>query len=283
MPALFGVLLSDFLISSLFNPQPQSLTRKRCLLSPWAVTSNLRLGRHSSLFFTGDHMLRCILLLAVLILSPVIGWGATVQFTPPDTGIVHRGWGSVDLFSSGLDGTTLSGQSLSLDLVFSNGVLARSSFPDPGAFDIDLEVYTNAGIYPGFAGPTTGFLLDPNGNEIGGAMTAGRGDGSNGTFDVGLSAFTLGDLGGANGADISGVHFDTSFPSTGYTVTNAELIFSLYSQYDSVKFGTAGQLPEPSSGLLTLLVVLGFALAAFRSISRPFTTERTQRGLSTHH
>jgi len=207
-------------------------------------------------------MWRYILLFGILIASPATGWCDTIQFSvdPANIGMLNGGPGSVDLFSSGLNGTVLTGQGLSLDLVLSDNVLARLFLSDPGTFGIALNVFTTAGIFPGFAGPTTGFLLDPNGNQFGDSQGAGRAAGDNGTFSMGLVSFTSANLAGANAIDISGVHFDTTFPATGFVVTNAQLRFSLNSQYDGVIFGTAQQLPEPSS-LVLLLFGLGGLVA----------------------
>lgn len=209
-------------------------------------------------------MWRNILLLGMLIGLPLTGYCDTVQFTidPANIGTLYQG-GAVDLFSSGLNGTALAGQSESLNLVFSNGLLARLFLTDPGAFSVELEVYTNATIDPGFAGTTTGYLLDPDGNEFGGSMDAGRADGTNGTFEIGLGQFTSGDLDGQSVVDISGIHFDTIFPDTEFTVSNAELILSLNSDSNEVKFGTPQQLPESSSTLvLTLVSLAALAFAA---------------------
>ena len=220
-------------------------------------------------------MWRCFLLFGIMIASPAIGWCDTVQFTvdPANVGIVYTGASTpsyVDLFSSDLNGTVLAGQSLSLDLMFNNDVLARLGLSDPGAFGVGLSIDTNAGTYPGFAGPTTGFLLDPNGNQFGDTQVAGRADSSDGSVIVGLVSFTSDNLEGANGVDISGVQFDITLPDTGYVVTDAQLRFSLNSVYDTVEFGKAQQLPEPSTFGLTLMGVLVVVLAAWRrGLKRP--------------
>jgi hypothetical protein len=212
-------------------------------------------------------MWRSISLLGILIASPVIGWCDTVQFAvpPANIGTLIQGPVALDLSSSGLNGTVLAGQSLSLDLLLSNDVLARLFLPDPGTFGIELIIHTNAGTFPGFAGPTTGYLLDPSGNQFGGTQVAGRAAGNDGTFAMGLVSFTLGNLGGAQVVDISGVHFDTSLPATGFVITDAQLLFSFNSASDGVEFGTAQQLPEPS----TIGLILGgaplIALIAWRS------------------
>ena len=212
-------------------------------------------------------MWRSALLLGILVASPIIGRCDDVQFTAPSSniGIVYTGPTSVVFHSSGLNGTVLAGQSLSLNLELTNDVLARLGLSDPGGFGLGLIVSTNAGTYPGFAGPTTGFLLDPNGNQSGGSQVAGTSDCSCGSFFVGFGfgSFTSGNLDGANVVDISGVHFDTTFPNTGHVVTDAELAFIPNSTYDSVELGTAQQLPEPSSLLLLGSGLLGL-IALFR-------------------
>lgn len=199
-------------------------------------------------------MWRHILLLGVLIASTDIGRCNTVRFTvdPANIGVFYEG-GSVDLFSSDLNGTVLAGQSLALDLVLSEAVLARIFPSNPSAFGILLNVHTNAPTFPGFAGPTTGFVLGPDGHQLGDSQIAGRSAGSDGTFAMGLVSFMS-----DRQFDMSGVHFDTRFPETGYIVTNAQLRFSLNVPDNGLIFGTAAQLPEPSTswGLIEALVLI---------------------------
>ena len=210
-------------------------------------------------------MWRYILLFGIVIALPAVGWCDTVQFAvpPANIGTVYAG-GSVDLYSSGLNGTVLAGQSLTLDLVLSDHVLARLYANDPGALGIELELYTTADTYPGFLGATTGFLLDPIGSQFGDTLVAGRADGSNGTTGAGLVEFTSEDLEDENVFDISGAEFETSLPSSGYVITDAELIFTLNDVYNGVQFGTEQQLPEPSTLAMTLMGLLALTLAAGR-------------------
>ena len=212
-------------------------------------------------------MWRSILLFGILIVSPAISWCDTVQFTvePSNIGTLIQA-SSVDLISSGLNGTVLTGQSLSLDLVLSNDVLARLFLSDPTTFGIGLTINTNAGTFPGFAGPTTGFLLGPSGNQLDSSQVAGRADSSDGSFSMGLVSFTRANLNGAEVIDISGLQLDTTLPNDGAVITNADLRFSFngISGVDGVEFGTAQQLPEPSTLGLTLVGTLVLALAAGR-------------------
>ena len=163
-------------------------------------------------------------------------------------------------------GIVLKGQNLSLDLVLSNDVLARLFLSDPTTFGIGLTINTNAGTFPGFAGPTTGFLLGPSGNQLDSSQVAGRADSSDGSFSMGLVSFTRANLNGAEVIDISGLQLDTTLPNDGAVITNADLRFSFngISGVDGVEFGTAQQLPEPSTLGLTLVGTLVLALAAGR-------------------
>jgi len=187
----------------------------------------------------------CALLLAVSL--PAFATNVTFGVPPEKIGPVFNG--SVDLSSSSLNGMTLTGQAMSLDLMFANNILARLSLPNPDPFGIDLIISTSILGNPGFAGTTTGFLRDALGNPFGPTQNAGRSMADDGTFSIGLSEFT----GPSLTVDSSGLHFDTSFPnSPGRTITNTTLLFTMGSG-NSVRFGTPQQLPEPSS-----VVLLGF-------------------------
>jgi hypothetical protein len=196
----------------------------------------------------------------------------TLQFTVPlaDIGPTFQS-GNITLFSSELDGTVLAGQSLSLDLVLANTDLARLFLSNPGLFGIAMTIQTNAGTFPGFVGTTVGYLLDPNGNAMGQPQFAGRADISDGSTSFGLVSFTSANLDGNDVVDISGVHFDTTLPNSGFVITNAELVFTLDAPTDGnrFEFGTAQQLPEP--GTLLLLALGIFAVTVF-NLRKPVTT-----------
>jgi hypothetical protein len=110
-------------------------------------------------------MWRYTLIIAALITLSSNGRCDTVQFTVSPTDIGLHTASPVVLFSSGLDGIVLSGQILSLDLVLSDNVLARLT--NNTNLGIDLAVFTDAPSFPGFSGPGDGFLLDPNGSQLG--------------------------------------------------------------------------------------------------------------------
>jgi hypothetical protein len=186
----------------------------------------------------------CVCLTLILFAQPANA--TTVTFTPsPGNILVPFQNTNVDLFSTGLNGMTLSGQALSLDLDLAGDLLARIQMVTPTQLGITLTVFTNAAMNPGFAGTTTGFLLNPAGSQLGDSQEAGRSQGSDGSFSMGLVSFTA-----AGTFDISGVHFDTSFPNTGFLVTDTRLRFTL--NQNQLMFGTAQQLPEASSFMLVL-------------------------------
>jgi len=224
-------------------------------------------------------MWRPILLFGILISLPALGFCDTVNFTvnPATIGVPIQGVGSFDLYSAGLNGVVLNGQNESWNLTFSNQVLARLFLSDPTSFGIGLEIHTSAGTFPGFAGPTTGYLLNPSGFQFGDSQSAGRADGSDGTFDMGLVSFTTSGLEGATNLDIRGVHFNTTLPNDGAVITDAQLRFSLNSPHDAVEFGAAKQLPEPSTLLLTMVGMLGIALGLRRE-NRKLLSQLTRRG-----
>src|SRR5512132_3313934 len=82
----------------------------------------------------------------------------TVQFSVDPALIGTTLSGDVNLFSPGLDGVGLQGQTLSLDLVLADAVLARLLLGSPTEFGVLFFVHTTAATFPGFAGPTTGSL-----------------------------------------------------------------------------------------------------------------------------
>lgn len=143
--------------------------------------------------------------------------------------------GEFDLYSNGLDGTTLAGQALSSDFDFAGGVLARLLLNTDGF--LLLRVHTTASSFAGFAGAgPSGFLLASDGTQIGARIDGGRSASSDGTFSVGVTLPT-------QNVDIKGIHFDFALPSTGFAITGVELKLGAYDT-STVQFGTVAQLPE---------------------------------------
>jgi hypothetical protein len=215
--------------------------------------------------------MKIFLLLTIVFLCSVPLGATTLSFTvnSADTGIVYQS-GQFDLHSSDFNGTVLSGQTLSIDTVFNNDVLTRVFALNPGRLGVLLIFQTTANGYPGFAGETTGFIRDEFGQQMGSIQTAGRAMGDNGTTSMGLVSFTRNDFGGSQVFDMSGVHFETSLPGTGYTITDARLRLSF--DDNRIEFGTAQQLPEPSSLAQLTLGLTGILVAG--SFRKPEGRER---------
>jgi hypothetical protein len=210
-------------------------------------------------------MWRYFLLLVVLATSSAISPCDTVQFTvpPADIGIIYTpdSSGPGDFTSDVFDGIALTGEVLSFDAVLSDGVLARFG-NCIGACGVSVGIFTNAPFtFTEFAGPSsTGSVLDPNGNQ-GATQLLGRAGGNNGAIFTGVV------VPGPN-EDVSGAHFDIVLPNTGFEITGLELSFVVSSDSESLKFGTAEQLPEPSTFGLTAMGLLILAVLASASTSR---------------
>jgi hypothetical protein len=184
----------------------------------------------------------------------------TVQFTVPpgQIGIPFSGGELFQFFSSALNGTSVDGQTLSVNAVFSNSVLARI-YPITGnTMNVDIVVFTNGGTFTGFPGPGTGFLLGPTGNQVGSVQALRRSAGDVPPLGNGFGVGFVNPSGSI--VDISGANFDFEFPNDGFVVTDVEFILS---EGGRLEFGTAQQLPEPSTLPLTLmglLPLIGFAV-----------------------
>ena len=169
---------------------------------------------------------------------------------------------------------------MSLDAIFSDQVRMRAFLPDPHEFVALLRLYTNsildpAMVLPGIMGDTTGYMLGGDGQQVGQVHTAGVGETFRGDSNVGLVDFSKADFDVPAGLiDFTGLHIDTTAPTTGYTITNAELLFRMnrtdFKPPNSATVGTPAQLPEPSS-----LALLSAGLAGLALVRR-----RQQRGIS---
>jgi hypothetical protein len=210
------------------------------------------------------YQTRLVLLGLILVLFVIPASAETVSFTvdPSMRGITFSGR-DVDFFSQDLNGIVLNGQSLSLNVMLDDEVLARMLLHD--RIGVSLLLFTTATTFPGTAGPSTGYLLDENGSQIGGFQNVGSTQSSGGAFGLPMSLITTQTM-GTHAVDISGAHYNTIFPSSGYTVTNARLRFTVAGA-SQLTFGTAQQLPEPSS-LVLLLTGCGAFLLNRRRTSR---------------
>ena len=187
--------------------------------------------------------MKCLLTLAVLLCASLAAQADTIEFPTPSFTVNQNE--TLSIFSSGLNGIGFNGQSESLDLLL-NGASARLDVENAAVLEVGLEIYTNAGTFPGFlSAATSGYLIDTDGVHLSPAGGIGRADGSDGSTEAGLFFFApLQDT-------ITGIHLDTTFPDDGATVTNARLLFVLVNAPEPATFGL----------LLTGLALLGLAKA----------------------
>lgn len=177
--------------------------------------------------------------------GPLLGLGADAS---------HTTW---------LNGVTLDGQIMSIDAMLTNDVIATIGFRDdllPLFFQLDI--YTNAPTAPGLAGESSGYVLDPNGNQIGPSRQGTLSDLDNGHFLITLEPFSRADFGGGPTLTLGGVHFDTTFPNTGYTITDARLFLGFPSgQLMYQKIQVEHPVPEPISLALLPFGITGILIA----------------------
>jgi hypothetical protein len=180
--------------------------------------------------------------------------------------------GAYDAFSSGLNGTLLSGQLLSIDLVYADGILARAL--GATSIDVGLALSTNTtfncqefpgfgtqcGNWPGFPTGVTGYLLAPDGSALTPPRAGGSAQGSDGSMFAGFTGVTSPTPGGANW-ELSGAHLEFGLPNTGFELTDA--LLRLVVRSGTVQFGTAQQLPDGDSLVpIASLGVIGALLCA---------------------
>ncbi len=179
-----------------------------------------------------------------------------------------------------LNGTSLSGHTMSLDFVFTNGTFARLFTVTRPLFSVSLQLQTsgvgNVGLLTG-----TGYLLDEAGNSLLSPQDLGSASGDDGSMRVGLFPLLSGQLEGP--VDFYGVHLDLTFP-TSLSVNIIEGYFDLIAAgvSEDDRFGIGPGVPPdivPDSGGTILL--LGASIAAIVWLrSRTAAAKRSKQSLS---
>ncbi len=162
---------------------------------------------------------------------------------------------------SELDGTSLVGQTLSLDFSFTDQEFVRIFSVTSDAFIAGLALQTNGSGLVGFL-DGTGYLIDAQGNAIPGFGVTGSSSGDDGSMFLGLFPL-LKDADGTPNDDLPrpldffGVHYDLTFPSNpSVAVTGGQ--FEMFS--DTGPFGIGPGLPAdivPDVGSTLLLLGIG--------------------------
>ena len=164
-----------------------------------------------------------------------------------------------------LNGTTLDGQSVSVDFSFAHNEFARVFSVTSADFQASIKLQTNGLGFVGFL-EGTGYLIDINGNPIPGYGITGSASGSNGWMAISLFPLLKDEDGTPNDDllrpfDFYGVHYGLTFPdaSSSIYVTGGE--FWLSDPSGGV-FGVGPGIPRnvvPESGSTVILLSLGLA------------------------
>jgi hypothetical protein len=157
-----------------------------------------------------------------------------------------------------LNGTSLLGQTLSLDFLFADNEFVRLFTLTGGAYSVGLSLQTNLSGFVGFL-DGMGFLMDDNGAPLHTQQDLGSASADDGRMFVGLFPFLSGEL--VEPFDHYGVHFDLTFPEN----TSVEVIGG---QFRAIGFfGIGPGLPPnivPESATMIFLASGFLGLAGFR-------------------
>ena len=159
-----------------------------------------------------------------------------------------------------MNGTTLQGQTLSLDFRFSNGEFVRLFTITSPPFLAVIHLQTNSsGMFDCLSGDCpsgTGFLVDQHGNALQPPQELGSAGGNNGLLAAGLQPLMPVDL--SRPLDFFGIHFDLTLPvRLSVAITGEEFLFE---SPDKTPFGVGPGVPSdivPDSGSTCLLLCLG--------------------------
>jgi len=109
-----------------------------------------------------------------------------------------------------LNGVSLSGQTLSLDFMFTNGEFVRLFTVTNPSFTTLITLQTNGSGLVGFL-DGTGYLLDQQGNALQTPQDLGSASGNDASMGAALFPLLPGQL--QRPLDFFGIHYDLTFPS----------------------------------------------------------------------
>ncbi len=196
---------------------------------------------------------RPAVLLAILIALP--SWEVHAINISVDLGSPGSIWTEQTFSFSGLNGTALNGNSISLDVMFSNEEFIRVFSTTAVTFDVLLRLQSDANGLVGFARGTA-YLLDQNDTALHTAQVLGSSSSDAGSLNLGLFPVLSGEL--SQPFDFYGIHYDLVLPSYSAAITEGELM--LVSQDPVGPFGVGPYLPVdnlPDRGGTLLLLCLG--------------------------
>jgi len=171
-----------------------------------------------------------------------------------DLGTPPKLTSQVDSSFQALNSVSLSGQTLSLDFMFTNSEFARLFTVTDSLFTARLTLQTNGLGLVGFL-DGTGELLDQQGNPIQPAQALGSASGHHGSMHVELFPLLSGQL--QKPLDFFGVHYDLTLPDVpAVTISGADfqLVAAGVNQEDRFGIGPGVPLDIVPEGSATLFL-----------------------------
>ena len=168
----------------------------------------------------------------------------------------------------GLNGTSIYGETISVDFFFANNRFVRIFTGTAAPFDVLVNFQTNGSGLLGFL-QGSGYLIDAQGKAIPGFGVTGSASGDDGSLAIGLFPLLKDDSGTPNQElprpfDFYGVHYDLTFPmvSPSVEVTSGQLLLADNGIVTPFAIGP-GRIPQdivvvPDIGSTFLLLALGF-------------------------
>jgi hypothetical protein len=203
--------------------------------------------------------LRIVALLVLALSLSASRAGATVILDVPAGWVDNPQPFDVDLWTSAFNGAAVQGQTLSVDFLFSDGLIAQFTHDSfaPFSFVVVWNIFTTATTFPGMPdGSSSGWLIGADGSRI--ETASGVFDGSDGTTAVGLQAAEQAVL------EVQGFHFDFVLPTTPYVITDGQIRIGGNS-HTALTFVRSSTEPVPEPPAL-LLIPLGLAWLRRQSV-----------------
>jgi hypothetical protein len=222
-------------------------------------------------YFTGQALAFLLVVQALVRAEPARA--TTIQVDLGPSGIFT----DVDVPFSDLNGVSLSGQTLSLNFIFSPSQFVRV-FSVTSDLEVSLKLQTNSSGLVGFVSGT-GFLSDQQGNPLQPPEKLGSASSSDGRMFAGLFPLDPGTGVPNRPFDFFDVHFDLTLPNNpSFQITGSE--FELLDSGPNGPFGVGPGIPAdlvPDAGSTLFLLALGLVVPVLTTrlrLTQPVKSER---------